>query len=146
MVKYFSHIPQAERPRTLMLFYDCRHYMPGAERAFATQDYATSHPDVYKQVIAAMGIEHLGQIKVEEGDGKPYHKTGLSGNVVGLGDPNQHLVDIAIEAVKDNHLPAYAGASPGPQGHSRRRARPVVRTRRHRAADRRRRALPRWAR
>src|SRR5262249_39759147 len=34
MVKYFSRIPQAERPRTLMIFFDCRHYMPGAERAF----------------------------------------------------------------------------------------------------------------
>ncbi len=84
VAKYFSHIPQAERPRTLMLFYDCRHYMPGAERAFAKQDYAASHPDIYKKVIAAMGIEHLGQIQVAEGNGKPYHKTSLHGNVVGL--------------------------------------------------------------
>ena len=31
MVRYFSRVPQAERPRTLMVFLDCRHYMPGAE-------------------------------------------------------------------------------------------------------------------
>src|SRR4030095_4712631 len=77
IVKYFSHIPQAQRPRSLMLFYDCRHFMPGAERAFANEDYAVSHPDVYSKVIASMRIEHLGQTKVEEGNGKPFHRTAV---------------------------------------------------------------------
>src|SRR4029077_15476689 len=27
IVKYFSRIPSRERPRSLMLFYDCRHFM-----------------------------------------------------------------------------------------------------------------------
>jgi hypothetical protein len=116
MVKYFSHIPQAERPRTLMLFYDCRHYMPGAERAFAAQDYATSHPDVYKKVIAAMGIEHLGQIKVDEGNGKPYHRTNLMEMSSVWVTNNQHLVDIAVKAVKDNHLRRVQVQAPGRKG------------------------------
>ncbi len=116
MTKYFSHIPQAERPRTLMLFYDCRHYMPGAERAFAAQDYAASHPDIYKKVIAAMGIEHLGQLQVAEGSGRPYHKTGqVEMSSVWITN-NQHLVDIAIKAVKDNHLPRVQVQCPGRKG------------------------------
>jgi hypothetical protein len=116
MVKYFAHIPQAERPRTLMLFYDCRHYMPGAERAFAAQDYASSHPDVYKKVIAAMGIEHLGQIKVEEGNGQPYHRTNVMEMSSVWITNNQHLVDISIKAVKDNHLPRVQVQCPGRKG------------------------------
>jgi hypothetical protein len=116
MVKYFSHIPKAERPRTLMLFYDCRHYMPGAERAFAAQDYATSHPDVYSKVIAAMGIEHLGQIQVKEGDGKPYHRTGLAEMSSVWITNNQNLVDMAIAAVKDNKLPRVQVQCPGRKG------------------------------
>ncbi len=116
MVKYFSHIPQAERPRTIMLFYDCRHYMPGAERAFAAQDYAASHPDVYKKVIAAMGIEHLGQIQVKEGDGKPYHRTNLMEMSSVWITNNQNLVDIAIKAVKDNQLPRVQVQCPGRNG------------------------------
>ena len=116
MVKYFAHIPQAERPRTLMLFYDCRHYMPGAERAFAAQDYAASHPDVYKKVIAAMGIEHLGQIQADESPGKPFRKT----NQVELSSiwvtNNQHLVDIATRAVKDNHFRRVQVQAPGRKG------------------------------
>jgi hypothetical protein len=115
LVKYFSHIPQSERPRTLMIFYDCRHYMPGAERAFAAQDYAASHPDVYKQVIAAMGIEHLGQMQVSE-DGGHYHRTRLvEMSSVWITD-NQNLVDLAIKAVKDNHLKRVQVQCPGRKG------------------------------
>jgi hypothetical protein len=65
IVKYFSHIPQDQRPRSLMLFYDCRHFMPGMERAFANEDYAVSHPDAYDRFIAAIGIEHLGETTVD---------------------------------------------------------------------------------
>ena len=115
VVKYFSHIPQSERPRTLMIFYDCRHYMPGAERAFAAHDYAASHPELYKKVIAAMGIEHLGQIQVSE-VGRPYHRTNLMElSSVWITD-NQRLVDIAIQAVKDNHLKRVQVQCPGRKG------------------------------
>lgn len=116
MVKYFSHIPQSERPRSLMLFYDCRHYMPGAERAFAAQDYAASHPDVYRKVIAAMGIEHLGQIKVEEGNGQPFHKTKEVEFSSIWVTPNQHLIDIAVKAAKDDHYRRVQVQAPGRKG------------------------------
>lgn len=115
IVKYFSRIPQSERPRTLMIFFDCRHYMPGAERAFAAQDYAVSHPDVYKQVIAAMGIEHLGQLQVSD-DGGRYHKTGQVEMSSVWVTQNQNLVDLAIKAVKDNHLKRTQVQCPGRKG------------------------------
>lgn len=123
LVKYFSRIPKAQRPRTLMILLDCRHYMPGAERAFAKQDYAASHTDVYKKVIAAMGIEHLGQLQVSEGPGKPYHKTGRAELSTVWITNNQHMIDMAIQAVKDNHLertqiqcPGHKGLHGGQQG------------------------------
>jgi len=116
MVKYFSHIPQSERPRTLMVFLDCRHYMPGAERAFAAQDYAASHPDIYKNVIAAMGIEHLGQIQVAEADGQPYHRTKLAELSSVWITNNQKLVDLAIKAAKDNNLKRVQVQCPGRKG------------------------------
>ena len=104
IVRYFSRVPQAERPRTLMVFLDCRHYMPGAERAFAQQDYVVTQPDLYKRVIASMGIEHLGQIKVEEGHGQPLHKTNLPELHQSGSTNNQKLIDLAVHAVKDNGL------------------------------------------
>ena len=116
MVNYFSHIPKAERPRSLMIFYDCRHYMPGAERAFADKDYAASHADLYKNVIAAMGIEHLGQVMVAEGNGQPYHLTNKAELSSLWITKNQRLVDLAIRAVKDNKLPRVQVQCPGRKG------------------------------
>lgn len=116
IVKYFSHIPKEERPRTLMARYDCRHYMPGAERAFAAQDYAAIHPEAHKKVIAAMGIEHLGQIQVAEGNGKPYHRTDLAELSTIWVTKNQHLVDMAIKAAKANDLKRVQVQCPGRKG------------------------------
>ena len=115
-VKYFSRIPKAERPRSLMLFYDCRHFMPGAERAFAKEDYAVSHPDLYSKVIAAFGIEHLGQVKVEEGGGKPFHRTKVPDLTTVWATNNKHLVDLSVAAVKENHLPRTQVQCPGRKG------------------------------
>jgi len=116
MVKYFSRIPKADRPRTLMLFYDCRHFMPGMERAFANEDYAAGHADAYSKVIAAMGIEHLGQSKVEEGGGKPFHRTHVPDLTTVYVTNNAHMVDLAIAAVKDNQVPRTQVQCPGRKG------------------------------
>jgi len=123
MVHYFSKIPRAERPRTLLIFLDTRHFMPGAEAAFAAQDYAAKHPEVYRPVVAAMGIEHLGQMEYVEQPGKPFHPTGLEELSNVWVSNNQRLVDLAIDAVKDNNLkrvqvqcPGRPGAHGSPQG------------------------------
>jgi hypothetical protein len=90
--------------------------MPGAERAFAAQDYAASHSDVYNKVIAAIGIEHLGQIMVAEGNGQPFHRTNLAELSSVWITNNQKLVDLAIRAVKDNRLPRVQVQCPGRKG------------------------------
>ena len=33
IIKYFANIPQSQRPRTLTVYLDCRHYMPGMAAA-----------------------------------------------------------------------------------------------------------------
>jgi hypothetical protein len=116
IVKYFSRIPSGERPRSLMLFYDCRHFMPGMERAFANDDYAASHPDAYHKVIASIGIEHLGQSKVEEGGGKPFHRTDVADVTTVYVTNNGRMVDLATAAVKDNSVPRTQVQCPGRKG------------------------------
>jgi len=113
MLKYFSHIPKADRPRSIMLFYDCRHFMPGAERAFAKEDYAVSHPEIYSKVIASMGIEHLGQRKVED---KPFRFTNTADLTSIYATNSQRMVDLAIAAVKDNSMPRTQVQAPGRKG------------------------------
>ena len=105
VIKYMSEIPQAQRPRTLMVFLDCRHFMPGAEQAFETQDWFARNPDARDSLIGVIGIEHLGQIEfVEEGDalvesGRVYPSHIWTTN-------NDKMVDLASKAVSDNGLPS----------------------------------------
>jgi len=103
IVRYFSRIPQAQRPRTLMLFFDNRHYMPGAERAFAKQNWMDQHPEAWNPVVGVIGIEHLGQLEYVEKNGV-FKRTGLVEHSRLHATNNQLLIDMAIKAVKDNKL------------------------------------------
>ena len=107
IVHYFSHIPQSQRPRTLLLFMDNRHYMPGMERAFAKENWFEKHPETLDQVVAVVGIEHLGQLEFAE-IGEDFAPTGLVEQSRLHCTNNQALVDLAIKAVKDNGLKRVA--------------------------------------
>jgi hypothetical protein len=54
VAEYFAKIPQADRPRTLTFFFDNRHYMPGAERAFQKQNWLEQHADARTRIVATM--------------------------------------------------------------------------------------------
>ena len=105
VIRYMSQIPQAQRPRTLMVFLDCRHFMPGQEKAFAAEDWFTRDPSARKSIVGMIGIEHLGQIEfVENGDlleesGRVYPSQIWTTN-------NEKLVGLAAKAVEDNSLPS----------------------------------------
>ena len=105
VIKYMSQIPQAQRPRTLMVFLDCRHFMPGQEKAFAAQDWFARNPSARDSIVGMIGIEHLGQIEfVENGDrlvesGRVYPSQIWTTN-------NSKLVELATKAIKDNFLPS----------------------------------------
>lgn len=120
VAQYSSRIPQQQRPRTLMFFIDNRHFMPGSEPAFAAEHWFAKHPEATARVVAVIGMEHLGQIEfVEDGN-----RLRASGRV----DPsnlwvtnNQHMIDLAIQAVEENQLKGAtvrAAARPGKLGRS----------------------------
>jgi hypothetical protein len=122
VIGYFSHIPQSERPRTLMLYLDNRHYMPGMEKAFAKQDYFTKNPNAKSSVVALVATEHLGQIEFREKNGK-YEPTGKPEPSFLWTRNNQMLIDKAIKAVQDNNWSRVMvqcverpGKHGGPQG------------------------------
>ena len=104
IVAYFSHIPQDERPRTLMIFFDSRHYMPGKEQQWAKEDWFAKHPEARKPIVGLIAMEHLGQIEYHE-VGDVYEPTGLVEPSFLWTQNNQKLIDMAIKAVKDNEWP-----------------------------------------
>jgi hypothetical protein len=123
IVAYFAQRSQAERQRTLMLYFDNRHYMPGREEAFRDHDWLTQHSDARSPLVAKLAIEHLGQREYRlEGD--HVVPTGRMEPTIIYVSPHQPLIDLAIQAIKEHILPRAIVRCPGrvgvhgkPQGH-----------------------------
>ncbi|MFT5484257.1 MAG: hypothetical protein ACI9GW_002920 [Halieaceae bacterium] len=98
IVKYFSNIPQSERRRTLTLFLDCRHYMPGMERAHLEPDWFNRYPEAKQKIVAMIQSEHLGEMDYREVDGV-VEPTGQAEQSYLWTRNNQNLIDAAVVAV-----------------------------------------------
>ena len=98
IVKYFSNIPQADRPRTLKIFLDCRHYMPGLESAFSDVDWFTRHPEAKNKIVAMIQTEHLGEMDYREVDGR-VEPTGYAEQSYLWTRNNDILIEAAKQAV-----------------------------------------------
>jgi hypothetical protein len=84
MMYYFNQIPQSQRPKTLQFWFDSRHFMPGAEGQWAIYDYlATLFPNIKKQVVSYMSLEHMG--------GRATQETGTSDGLSTNTYPNGFL-------------------------------------------------------
>ncbi|MBI1199286.1 MAG: hypothetical protein GC203_15605 [Phenylobacterium sp.] len=115
VVKYLSHVPQAERPRTLLIELDCRHFMPGAERAWAAQDYFEKRPHARDKVVAMIAMEHLGQIDYVA-DGEDIRPSGRSLPTWIYATGNPAVIDEAVKAARDNQVRSAIVRSPGRPG------------------------------
>jgi hypothetical protein len=123
IVDYFSHVPQSDRNRTLMVFLDCRHYMPGMEPAFSDVDWFQRNPDAEHPIVAHVTLEHFGELEYGE-TGDDFHLTGRPEPAFIYTTPQQSLVEGAIRAVEQRqwprafvHSPARPGIRGGEQGH-----------------------------
>jgi hypothetical protein len=111
---YFNHIPQSARPRTLIFYFDCRHFMPGGEGAWPQFDYYTIHPERLKPVVATLGMEHMGgRQTIEVGTGgndyvyspESPENGGVITSLMDVYNNNIWLVKAIAKAATDNHWP-----------------------------------------
>ncbi|HEY0940115.1 MAG TPA: hypothetical protein VGE08_08470 [Steroidobacter sp.] len=115
MIKYMSRIPRRDRPRTLLVELDCRHFMPGAERRWEQQDYFKKHPQARDRVVALLAMEHLGQIEyVADGDDIKPSGRSLPTWIYASGD--QRMIDEAYQAAVRNDVRSAIIRSPGRPG------------------------------
>ncbi len=99
IVKYFSNLPQEERERTLTIFLDCRHYIPGMEPAHQDVSWLDRYPEAKEKIVAMIHIEHLGEMDYREVDSR-VEAVGLPEQSYLWVRDNQQLVDMAIQAAK----------------------------------------------
>lgn len=99
IVKYFSHIPQEHRPRTLTVFLDSRHYYPGMERAAEEVSWLTRYPEAKDKLVGIIQAEHLGEMDYREVDGR-VEEVGLAEQSYLWSRNNPILIDAAVAAAK----------------------------------------------
>ena len=99
IVKYFSHIPQEHRPRTLTVFLDSRHYYPGMERAAADVSWLNRHPEAKKPLVGIIQAEHMGEMDYREVDGQ-LEPAGLAEQSYLWSRNNKVLIEEAIAAAR----------------------------------------------
>jgi hypothetical protein len=114
ILSYFRHIPRAARPRTLVLYFDCRHFMPGGEPSWPQFDYYTIHPERLKPIVATIGIEHMGgRQTIESGPGGNQYtyssespeNGGVITSLMDVHNNNIWLVEAIARAATDNRWP-----------------------------------------
>lgn len=99
IVRYFSNIPQEQRPRTLTVYLDCRHYMPGMERNHGEPSWLHRNPEAKEKIVAMVQAEHLGEMDYREVDGV-VEATGLAEQSYLWSRNNPLLIDSAIAAIQ----------------------------------------------
>jgi hypothetical protein len=126
---YMSHIPQQQRPRTLVFWFDSRHFMPGAESAWSQYDFYLNNPDKLQPIVATMGMEHMGgRSTLETGPGGNDYvyssaapqDGGVITSFIDVNNNNQWFIDTIAKAAQDNNWPrieaSSGGVAPGVNG------------------------------
>jgi hypothetical protein len=114
IMSYFNHLQRSVRPRTLVFYFDCRHFMPGGEGSWPQFDYYARQPERLKPIVATIGIEHMGgRQTIETGPGGNeyvYSKElpedgGVITSLMDVHNNNIWLVEAIARAATENHWP-----------------------------------------
>ena len=98
IIKYFSNIPQEKRDRTLLIYLDCRHYMPGMEQAHKDVSWLKKNPNLKDKVVGLIQAEHLGEMDYKEVNGEVI-PTGYSEQSYLWTRNNDYLIESAKNAL-----------------------------------------------
>lgn len=114
VLNYFSHIPQSQRPRTLVFYFDARHFMPGGEGSWPQYDYYNINPQLLPKIVATVGMEHMGGRATRESGpgGNTYEYVpggpedgGLTASYIDVANNNRWLIKTFAKAATDNNWP-----------------------------------------
>ncbi|MBQ3864900.1 MAG: hypothetical protein II781_03575 [Clostridia bacterium] len=105
IARYFSHIPQAERRKTILFCLDSRHFIEGFENGNIEHDPYRVFPDLVKKVTVTIGLEHMGEMEAAEDYAhNTMVPTGRPELSFMKADDNDFCADLLIQSVIDSGL------------------------------------------
>ncbi len=117
VLHYYAKIPQAERPKSIVVYFESRHFVPGTEPSYPL-DITKVLPNIFKTVVGGLALEHFGGLQFAE-TGNNYASTGKAATTYVWGWPNPFAIEEAIAAIKDQAVPRaihHVPARPGVNG------------------------------
>jgi hypothetical protein len=117
VLHYYAQIPQRERPKSIVVYFESRHFVPGTEASYP-YDTVKLHPELFKTVVGGLALEHFGGLQFAE-KGDVYAPTGKAATTFVWGWPNRLAIAEATRAILEQALPRAINdvpARPGANG------------------------------
>jgi hypothetical protein len=114
VLHYYAQLPQADRPKSIVVYFESRHFVPGTE---ASYPFETVHerPELFRTVVGGLALEHFGGLQFAE-NGDTYAPSGKAATTYFWGWPNPLAIDEATQAIKDQAVPRAINDVPARPG------------------------------
>ncbi len=122
VLNYYAQIPQSQRPKSIIVYLESRHFVPGTEGSYPF-DTVKLHPELFKTVVGGLALEHFGGLQFAE-TGDDYAPTGRAATTYIWGWPNSLAVLEASRAILDQAVPRAINDVPARPGKSGRAQQP----------------------
>jgi len=114
VLNYYAKIPQAERPKSIVVYFESRHFIPGTEASYPL-NILEELPDRFKTVVGGLALEHFGGLQFAETDNN-YAATGRAATTHIWGWPNPLAIEEATNAIKQQAVPRAINIVPARPG------------------------------
>ena len=114
VLRYYAKIPQAQRPKSIVVYLESRHFIPGTEASYPT-DAVKDRPELFKSVVGGLALEHFGGLQYAE-SGDTYAPTGKAATTYVWGWPNPLAIAEATNAIRDQSVPRAINDVPAKPG------------------------------
>jgi hypothetical protein len=114
VLNYYAKIPRAERPKSIVVYFESRHFIPGTEASYPLS-IIEELPDRFKSVGGGLALEHFGGLQFAETDNN-YAATGRAATTHIWGWPNPLAVEEATNAIRQQAVPRAINIVPARPG------------------------------
>ena len=114
VLHYYAQIPQREREKSITVYFESRHFVPGTEASYPF-DTVKLHPELFRTVVGGLALEHFGGLQFAE-NGNVYAATGRAAATYIWGWPNRLAIAEATKAIQEQALPRAINDVPARPG------------------------------